>query len=395
MSRRKIILLAAVLLLFVLVELLLPKPLNWTPTYSHRDKNPFGAYALAQLLPGFLSKEDPYIQSITLYEADTFAQQLNVLSFSEDFMPASADVAVLLRRVSEGDHVFVAAHYWNPLIQDTLGFSTDHHFHLPVGVGGQEPDSINISFTQRELPGNNFRLAANVLTSSFDSLPANATALAKTSDGKVVLAALPWGKGTFYLSSTPLLFTNYFLMQDKTRPYAASALSYLPQQQVMWTEYYHLGRLEAQTPLRFILKEPALRWSYYLGMGILLSFVLFSLKRRQRPIPVVAPPANTSLQFAETVARLYYSQQDHLNIAHKKISYFREWLREHYQLHGWPGPADTPDEEYLQRLVRKSGKPEAQVRSLFSYITKIQQQRVLAPQDLLLLQNKIESFTRK
>ena len=395
MSKRKSTILAGVLLLFVLVELLLPEPLNWSPTYSHRDKNPFGAYALAQLLPGFIAEQDPYIQSVTLYETDTFSQQLNVLSLSEDFIPAKTDVEVLLKRVAAGDHVFLAAHYWNPLIQDTLGFSAEQYFHLPAGVGGEEQDSTDLAFTQEGLPDQHFRFANNIIIATFDSLPANATTLAKTAKDKAVLASIPVGKGKIYLSSTPLLFTNYFLMQDKTRPYAEAALGYLPDQQLLWTEYYHLGRLEAQTPLRFILKEPALRWSYYLGMGILLGFVLFSLKRRQRPIPVVEPPANTSMQFAETVARLYYGQQNHLDIAHKKISYFKEWLRERYQMPAWTGTGSMPDEAYLQRLSRKSGKSEEQVRSLFQYITKIQQQQALAPQDLLLLQNKIESFTRK
>jgi hypothetical protein len=32
----------------------------------------------------------------------------------------------------------------------------------------------------------------------------------------------------------------------------------------MWTEYYHLGRMESTTPLRFILTNEPLRWGYYI-----------------------------------------------------------------------------------------------------------------------------------
>src|SRR5690606_7585413 len=132
--------------------------------------------------------------------------------------------------------------------------------------------------------------------------------------------------------------------------------------------------------LRFVLSEPALRWAYYLGMGILLSFILFNLRRRQRPIPVVEPPANTSLQFAETVARLYWGQQDHLNLAHKRIAYFLEELRERYQM-----PAGRQDEAWLQRLARKSGHSTEEVQGLFAYIDRVQQQSALSAQDLLKL----------
>ncbi|AHM60625.1 hypothetical protein D770_11840 [Flammeovirgaceae bacterium 311] len=389
MSRRRILILAGVVLLFVVIEMLMPRPLNWTPTYSHRDKNPYGAYALAQLLPGLVAPDNLRIQSVTLYETDSVQESLNLLVLSEEFLPGEEDLEVLLRRVSEGNHAFISAQFWSEEFTDTLGFSFAYDFQLPAQVGGRERDSTNVRFTQAGLPRQRFQFANSVLASTFDSLPASATVLAKTDKGAVVLASVPWGRGTIFLSSTPLLFTNYFLMQEQSRSFSETALSYLPRQTLFWTEYYHLGRMEANTPLRFVLEEPALRWSYYLGMGILLGFVLFSLKRRQRPIPVVAPPANTSLQFAETVARLYYSQGNHLDIAHKKISYFKEWLRERYQM-----PAGNIDEEYLQRLSRKSGKPEAEVRNLFSYIERIQQQAALSPEDLLKLQHKLESFTQ-
>jgi hypothetical protein len=390
MSRRQLYILGGVLLLFVLIEVLLPRPLSWRPTYSHKDKNPYGSYALAQLLPGFLAEGKPRIQPLTLYELDSIAEALNPLVFANRFNPGREDINVLLRRVSEGDHAFVAAQFWGQDFQDTLGFSSNYHFRMAYM---EEADSLDIWFTQRGLPKQKFRYPAQVLAASFDSLPENAFVLAMNADWEPVLAAIPYGEGRIILSSTPLLYTNYFLLQPATRPYAEASLSYLPAQTPFWTEYYHLGRMEAPTPLRFVLSEPALRWAYYLGMGILLGFILFSLKRRQRPIPVVAPPANTSLQFAETVSRLYWGQQNHLDLAHKTITYFLEGLRERYQM---PASA-TPwlDEAWLQRLIRKSGRPEEEVRSLLAYIGQVQQQTALSPQDLLRLNQKIDYFTRR
>ncbi|EMR02497.1 DUF4350 domain-containing protein [Cesiribacter andamanensis] len=389
MSRRQLYILGGVLLVFVLIEALVPKPLNWRATYSQRDKNPYGAYALAQLLPDFLKEGAPHIRPVTLYELDSMPTPLNQLVLAGFFEPGTEDVEVLLRRVQAGDHAFLAAEHWNELLQDTLGFSYTYDFQFNP-LGEQAADSMYLWFTQKGLPKEKYRYPATALASSFDSLPAGAITLALNNKLNPVLAAIPWGKGTIYLSSTPLAYTNYFLMQPQTRGFAEAALSYLPEQTPFWTEYYHLGRMESPSPLRFVLSEPALRWAYYLGMGVLLGFILFTLRRRQRPIPVVEPPANTSLQFAHTVARLYYGQQDHLNLAHKRIAYFMEELRERYQM-----PAGQPDTAWQKRLAHKSGHTLEEVHQLFAYINRVQQQAALSAQDLMNLNEKLDYFTRR
>lgn len=43
-------------------------------------------------------------------------------------------------------------------------------------------------------------------------------------------------------------------------------------------------------------------------------------------------PKNTTLEFVKTVGNLFYRTQNHKNIAHKKITYFLNYLRTHYRL---------------------------------------------------------------
>jgi len=54
--------------LFIVVKLLSPKQYDWRITYSHEDKNPYGAFALNNLLDSFFPREGIHHSYKTLYE---------------------------------------------------------------------------------------------------------------------------------------------------------------------------------------------------------------------------------------------------------------------------------------------------------------------------------------
>ena len=72
-----------VLLIFLLVGIVIidinrPKPINWTPTYSIKDKIPFGMYVFDQEFSNIISprkvkkiSETPYEYLNTLYDYDS------------------------------------------------------------------------------------------------------------------------------------------------------------------------------------------------------------------------------------------------------------------------------------------------------------------------------------
>ena len=55
-------------------------------------------------------------------------------------------------------------------------------------------------------------------------------------------------------------------------------------------------------------------------------------KRKQRIIPVITPLKNTSLEFVETIGRLYYQKGTRSGIAHKKIIFFLDFIRTRYNI---------------------------------------------------------------
>jgi hypothetical protein len=111
------------------------------------------------------------------------------------------------------------------------------------------------------------------------------------------------------------------------------------------------------------------------------------LKRRQRPVPVIHPPENTSLEFAQTMGRLYYHNLHHHDCALKKFSYFFEFIRSHYFL-----KTDAPDKYFLHILAEKSGIAEAEIQELISLSQKLEKKKYITGSELVEINQKIESF---
>jgi hypothetical protein len=158
---------------------------------------------------------------------------------------------------------------------------------------------------------------------------------------------------------------------------------------VIWDEYYKVGKGERESPLRFILSRTALAWAYGITIVSLLCYVLFEAKRRQRIIPVVSPPQNATLEFVDTIGRLYYQHGDHKNLAQKKITYFMESIRTRFYL-----KTGILDEEFVDRLSEKSNVEREQVKMLISLIRKISESDSVSEDMLIRLSDMIERFNR-
>lgn len=377
------------LLLLVLAELLIPKPLDWTVTLSARDKNPYGAYGLWQVLPELFPGQDLRNLHLTLYETDTIPTQ-SYLILAENFSPDTQDTKALLEQAAEGSQIFIAAAAFHGLFADTLRLRTENLLFETLAeenyINGKK-DSVYLHFTSPQAKEKSYAYTLPAVPSYFDSIPENSQILALNHKGEPVFFRKSWGKGQLYISNAPLAFSNYYLLEGRNHAFIEGSLSYLPVAPLLWTEFYQLGRLESSSPLRFVLSQDALRWAYYVGTLVLLLFILFGLKRRQRPIPTIEAPRNTSLDFADSIGQLYYQQGDHLDLARKKIIYLKEFIRSHYRL-----IFSTQDPAFEAQLVQKSNRPEEEVRCLLQLVRQAEAGRTYTAEDLLKLHRATENF---
>jgi hypothetical protein len=374
--------------LLVLLLLSKSKQYDWTVTFSPEDKNPYGGYALNELLPTALGGQRVVHSFKTLYESKDSLRGRSLFILCKSFVPDRPDTEVLLKHVHDGATVFISADFFYGAFADTLGIYTgDSFFQGEARLFGKDTtrlrvvaagtDSIQTYAIKR---GNAFRYFQRV-----DSVPA--WVLAKNDLYQPVSIRVAWGKGKLILNCTPMLFTNLHLLEGENHRFAAHLLSYLPAREAWWSEYYHLGRMEIATPLRFILQTEPLRWAYYLTIGALLLFIVFEAKRKQRVIPILRPLANTTLEFIGTIGLLYYQRADHKNMAEKKAQFFFDYVRTHWGISVSPTHPD-----FKTALMRKSGMDEATVQALLSTLQSYAAKAQLSGEELTYLCTLIDRF---
>jgi len=196
------------------------------------------------------------------------------------------------------------------------------------------------------------------------------------------------GAGHIMVHTAPLTLSNYFLLQANNKAYLEGVFSYLPENTgiIYWNDFYK--RSTQASDLGVLLRYPAMRWALFIAVFALLIYILFESKRRQRLIPEIQPPENTSASFVETIGRLYYDRSDHTNLGQKMIQHFLEWVRTHYFIN-----TNLLDDVFTERLTLKSGLPEANVAALMELIREVQiERKPIDETDLYHLHNTIQQF---
>jgi hypothetical protein len=82
-------------------------------------------------------------------------------------------------------------------------------------------------------------------------------------------------------------------------------------------------------------------------------------KRKQRPIPIVKPPQNISLDFVKTMGMLYFEKKNNADIISKRIKYLNEFLKRAYSV-----SFDVADIESLSAIEKATGKSPDQMKNL-------------------------------
>jgi hypothetical protein len=374
--------------IFVLVKLTAPKQYNWGVTFAHEDRDPYGAYVLNRLLPSLIGNNNIRHSYRTLYELkDSLNDNDNVFIVSSSFNPGKEDSKALLHHIANGGRAFIAAEYWWGTFADTLDLNTHDFLFSDGGTDGKDSTYLNFANPKLDTLSRYWFEKDNIhrYFVGFDST--RTTIIAKNSYQQPVTVKLKWGKGEIILNSTPLVFTNIYLLAKNNHTFAAKNISYLPPSRVHWTEYYHVGRMEAATPLRFILTTEPLRWAYYITLFAILIFMVFEAKRKQRIIPVMKPLPNTTLEFVATIGNLYYQTGNHKNIAEKKITFLLEQIRTRFLI-----STNTFDDNFFEAVAVKSGNNKSEVMALFRAIMFVQQSTEISADQLIDLNNKIEHF---
>ena len=321
----------------------------------------------------------------------------NYIIINSSFSPGESDTRSLLEFVEKGNCAFVSAQTIEGMFADSLklkikigyyekDFSTDDVITNPT------KDSIYLVLLNSNLKTKNKKYwykdgTVTGFFASFDTL--STTVLGKNSKGEANFIRIRYGEGSFLISTTPLAFTNYNLLLANNAEYIAASFSYLPVRDTYWDEYYKNYNIKDSNRLQFITSQPPLNWALYIAIFGGGAYVLFEAKRRQRVIPIVEPPKNSTVEFVSTIGRLYFQNGSHKDIGMKRIHYFLEHIRSNYYI-----TTTVFDQSFVDKISQRSGFDKTKVAQLFSLIQYFQNTFDVSQKDLMELSKKIEEFKK-
>lgn len=413
MKRWLIISLFGVALIVVLLAFVpeMNRPVDWRESYKKNSNQPMGTSLVHERLKDMFPKADitaTYKRWSVLQEEDLVesSEKKVFVLINSLFAPTADDLAQIRSFAEAGNTVFIAAHTFytptgyelqpmerffnaNKMLELTTNTdNTAYHFtrsdwkketYSPVMPQGVPTVRSYFSFSQ----------------SVIENMDSN-DILVRDESNHPVMVREQCGLGNIYVCSTPQMFTNYHLLKKKNAQFIERAFAYLPADAdaVIWDEFYKGEQYneadeEGGQPdfLKFVMQHEPLRWAFWLFLVLVGVYVASEVRRKQRIIPVIPPKPNTTLDFTETIGRLYYRNRDHKNIAEKKIKVFFEAIRNRYQL------ATTElDAEFERALTAKSGVDGDLVASICRIVAHVRRTREIEEDTLIDLSGKIDAF---
>ena len=365
-----------------------PKKVDWRPSYSKRHSLPLGMDLVFKVSEKLFPGKDLVV--VHRGVADFFGEELpsnsNFLLVNDLLEIEQKDWSKLMPAVEAGNMVLMAADRFSPTLVDSLGIDIRYAEPLPLEILS---DSVGFNFANRRLKvAGNFWYSQAVTNNRFvhyDSL--RTTVLGYNNKGATNYIRVKHGQGFFYINCNPIVFTNYHLLDRSNSDYIFRALSYLPVATTYWDEKYKSGAPALVSEMGYILNNRELRIAWYLFLSGVILYFVFQGKRKQRPILVINSPSNSSLDFVESVARLYYINGDHLNIAKKRYLYFLDFLRSKLFL-----DTSLHESRLIEECSRKSGVPERTFASIFRMARNMDKVDKITLEDLHQFNRQLEFF---
>lgn len=384
-------------------------------TYQYNDRKPFGGFIAFKEFEIILQQQEINILKgplIDLWdiiqnekydeEEDEYEVSGNSLYFivTKNLILDAYDINVLLSFADKGNDLFISADYIQPEFLKRIHCIVERKEEVMAEATGKMDSSFVTDYYEEEKFETEYGYYYYPFRNSIKFEKKSGTILGYNQQNQPNFIVLKWGSGHIYLHVAPRVFSNYFLLTGKNLDYYKYVLSSLPTDPdyFIWDEYYklHPSKRAQQksagsefSTLSVIKKHPSLLWAFWISVVGMLLFVLFNIKRKQRPIPEIAGNKNATVAFTETIGRLYLQHKDNKNIAEKQITYFYEKIRNNYFIN-----TAEVNEEFLVSLSGKSGVDSEEVNKLFGLIKDIRAKGDITDEELLQLNDKITNFNK-
>lgn len=380
----------------------LPKPaVDWNVNLNREGKQPYDTYIAyhsadyyfpdAQIKPIY---SDYDFNNIDNNNDATQAGHSLLVLVGNSVQFSKSEWWSILQFMRKGNEVLLLSSEYDEQIQNQFGFSSiPGKYSLPLSVFNTGKENIN-ALNLISLPGTYFGMRGRDIKGYFelvskDSIPMQSPDLEFTIDnvphilGKTQLSNFNLaskneadykanfmqytvGAGHLTVVATPLVFSNYFLLQQKNRAYLEAIWQAVDGDifQIYWGNFKY--RVPNDSIFLILWRNMATRFFLIVILVFCISYLVFQTKRKQRIVPVIAEPVNSSLAFIETIGMLYYNKGDNRNLAIKMEQHFMEWVRTRFNL-----STHILDETFAHHLSIKSGVAAEKVQLLLSLIHQL------------------------
>lgn len=394
--------------------------IDWKRTYDSQSNHPYGTYLLHELLEngwshnGFQSLNTPLETYFAHDSLQIKTKAVNYVFIGSQLKLHNEEVDSLLEFVRKGGNAFIAAELFPAKLLNSL-MSYDYGHYMD-----QMSDSLlNLKFYQDGLADYDYEIAHEIdhkkverewkvwafnMRSDYSKI-----SLGSAEDNDCFIK-LYCGNGKIFLHTIPQTFTNNYLKTAEGRQYVETALSYLPKGVILWDDYtpyiqenssYEMdnndfegatrtgNKVNTKSIISFLMKSPPLKWAYLIIVAGMIIFVVFMGKRRQKVIPTVLPNLNTSLEFTQTISRIYLHQNQHNKLIKHMETIFRDKIKSKYYIQY------TNDESYAERIAKKSGVAEKEVKHLLELFKAGVNIQEVSDDFLINLYTTIQDFYKK
>jgi hypothetical protein len=373
-----------------------PRKFNPRITLRQKDKIPYGTNVAYQLLPALFPKAKISFDKKRPGDWDSLDYKTGnqaVILVTKEFNAEVWELEPLKDFAQKGNYLFIIAN--SVAYEANRFFGTRTNDLVFDEYFGEGLDSLQVSLENPPfINSSSYLYPGRKFEASFAEIDTARTLVLGRNEKKLVnFIQMNTGSGKIYLHLAPMAFSNYFLLHKDNIHYYEQAFSVIPPHinKIVWNEYFLVKRnfkKEKEPSIyRVLFQYPSFKWGLLTALGTLLLFVLLEMRRKQRMVPVITPPQNDSLDFVKTIGRLYYDQNDHVNLAKKMSAYFLDHLRSQYKI-----TTNALDDSFVTTVHAKTGYPVEEIKQITRFIRFTETAKFISDEQLSEFYQQLENF---
>jgi hypothetical protein len=361
---------------------------KWSTAPKLGSKDPYGLYVFEQLLiASGKFKEFNDIYDYRLMDSILMNQEQLFMFVGHQFAITESESNELLSSVSRGNELFISANIFPPHFLNHLFTRSDLSFFAEDSVlfSTKKADYSMYFLYEKDTLGAIWRV--------FPTIPSNVTVHSSINNSANYIA-YPYGLGKIYLHSNVLAFQNFQLLRAQGKDYMKEVVQHLTHPSIQWLAYADYEPVEREADefngettslLARIFEYKSLRWAFFIVTIGLVLFFLFRSKREQPVIPIFKETSNAGMTFVDTIAGLYFSENNPSRIRKILLRNFYTAVQDHFFI-------DLSKRLSDKTLVVLSEKSKVNYKQVERLVRGLESKERLSKQGLFALHQDLREF---